>query len=41
MFSVISVAISPSGRPIFATGSGDNRARIWSYEKLGMLQDGH
>lgn len=30
--SVISVAISPSGRPLFATGSGDNRARIWSYE---------
>ncbi|OAD72236.1 hypothetical protein PHYBLDRAFT_26909 [Phycomyces blakesleeanus NRRL 1555(-)] len=33
--SVISVAISPSGQPVFATGSGDNRARIWSYETLG------
>ncbi|KAF7727927.1 proteinral transcription repressor [Apophysomyces ossiformis] len=32
--SVISVAISPNGRPLFATGSGDNRARIWSYEQL-------
>ncbi|OZJ02980.1 hypothetical protein BZG36_03146 [Bifiguratus adelaidae] len=30
--SVISVAISPNGRPLFATGSGDNRARIWSYD---------
>ncbi|KAI8388010.1 WD40-repeat-containing domain protein [Radiomyces spectabilis] len=33
--SVISVAISPAGRPLFATGSGDNRARIWSYEPVG------
>ncbi|KAG2225136.1 hypothetical protein INT45_011819 [Circinella minor] len=34
--SVISVAISPStGRPVFATGSGDNRARIWSYDPIG------
>ncbi|KAI7869368.1 WD40-repeat-containing domain protein, partial [Spinellus fusiger] len=33
--SVISVAISPAGRPMFATGSGDNRARIWSYEPFG------
>ncbi|KAG1441705.1 hypothetical protein G6F56_011362 [Rhizopus delemar] len=32
--SVISVAISPSGKPLFATGSGDNRARIWSYESV-------
>ncbi|SAM06232.1 hypothetical protein [Absidia glauca] len=32
--SVISVAISPNGRPLFATGSGDNRARIWSYDPL-------
>ncbi|CAO0792859.1 unnamed protein product [Mucor circinelloides] len=30
--SVISVATSPGRRPLFATGSGDNRARIWSYE---------
>ncbi|KAI8991336.1 WD40-repeat-containing domain protein [Mycotypha africana] len=33
--SVISVATSPGHRPMFATGSGDNRARIWSYEPLG------
>ncbi|KAL0094479.1 hypothetical protein F4703DRAFT_1020901 [Phycomyces blakesleeanus] len=33
--SVISVAISPAGRPMFATGSGDNLARIWSYEPYG------
>lgn len=33
--SVISVATSPGHRPLFATGSGDNRARIWSYESLG------
>lgn len=32
--SVISVATSPGRRPLFATGSGDNRARIWSYERL-------
>ncbi|ORZ20762.1 WD40-repeat-containing domain protein [Absidia repens] len=32
--SVISVAISPNGRPLFATGSGDNRARIWSYDSI-------
>lgn len=31
---VISVAVSPDGRPVFATGSGDNRARIWSYEPI-------
>ncbi|KAI8883399.1 WD40 repeat-like protein [Backusella circina FSU 941] len=30
--SVISVATSPGHKPLFATGSGDNRARIWSYE---------
>ncbi|KAI9318807.1 WD40-repeat-containing domain protein [Dichotomocladium elegans] len=30
--SVISVATSPGRRPLFATGSGDNRARIWIYE---------
>ncbi|KAF9991698.1 hypothetical protein BGZ79_004119, partial [Entomortierella chlamydospora] len=29
--SVISVALSPTGT-YFATGSGDTRARIWSYE---------
>jgi len=34
MIAVISVAISPSGRPLFATGSGDNRARIWSYDPI-------
>ncbi|KAG1560470.1 hypothetical protein G6F49_002675 [Rhizopus delemar] len=33
--SVISVATSPGHKPMFATGSGDNRARIWSYEPLG------
>ncbi|KAI9015889.1 WD40-repeat-containing domain protein [Phycomyces nitens] len=33
--SVISVAISPAGRPMFATGSGDNLARIWSYDPFG------
>ncbi|KAI8146654.1 WD40-repeat-containing domain protein [Fennellomyces sp. T-0311] len=33
--SVISVATSPGRRPLFATGSGDNRARIWSYESIG------
>ncbi|KAG2186264.1 hypothetical protein INT43_002702 [Umbelopsis isabellina] len=33
--SVISVATSPAGRPLFATGSGDNRARIWSYDPIG------
>ncbi|ORX45888.1 WD40 repeat-like protein [Hesseltinella vesiculosa] len=33
--SVISVATSPaSRRPMFATGSGDNRARIWTFEPL-------
>lgn len=32
---VISVATSPNGRrPMFATGSGDSRARIWTYEPL-------
>ncbi|RCH81601.1 proteinral transcription repressor [Rhizopus stolonifer] len=30
--SVISVATSPGRRPLFATGSGDNRARIWRYD---------
>ncbi|CAO3614617.1 unnamed protein product [Cunninghamella blakesleeana] len=34
--SVISVATSPGRRPLFATGSGDNRARIWSYEPIGL-----
>ncbi|ORX46973.1 WD40 repeat-like protein [Hesseltinella vesiculosa] len=33
--SVISVATSPGRKPLFATGSGDNRARIWSYEPIG------
>ena len=33
--TVISVATSPGRRPLFATGSGDNRARIWSYEPIG------
>ncbi|KAI8335988.1 WD40-repeat-containing domain protein [Choanephora cucurbitarum] len=33
--SVISVATSPGHKPMFATGSGDNRARIWTYEPLG------
>lgn len=28
---VISVAVTANGRPLFASGSGDNRARIWSY----------
>lgn len=35
--SVISVAPSPSGGPAggsFATGSGDMRARIWSYKNI-------
>ncbi|KAI9318653.1 WD40-repeat-containing domain protein [Dichotomocladium elegans] len=32
--SVISVATSLSGQTLFATGSGDNRARIWIYEPL-------
>ncbi|KAI7882006.1 WD40 repeat-like protein [Lichtheimia hyalospora FSU 10163] len=32
--SVISVAVTANGRPVFATGSGDNRARIWSYERI-------
>lgn len=35
LFIVISVATSPGHKPMFATGSGDNRARIWSYEPLG------
>lgn len=35
LFLVISVATSPGHKPMFATGSGDNRARIWSYEPLG------
>lgn len=30
---VISVAVSPSGN-MFATGSGDFRARIWSYKPI-------
>ncbi|SAM04355.1 hypothetical protein [Absidia glauca] len=34
--SVISVATSPGRKPLFATGSGDNRARIWSYEPIGL-----
>ncbi|KAG0766203.1 hypothetical protein G6F16_001083 [Rhizopus arrhizus] len=29
--SVISVAVTANGRPLFASGSGDNRARVWSY----------
>lgn len=29
--AVISVAVATNGRPLFASGSGDNRARIWSY----------
>ncbi|KAI9486748.1 MAG: WD40-repeat-containing domain protein [Benjaminiella poitrasii] len=29
--SVISVAVAMDGRPLFASGSGDNGARIWSY----------
>ncbi|KAI7902293.1 WD40-repeat-containing domain protein [Cokeromyces recurvatus] len=29
--SVISVAVAMDGRPLFASGSGDNTARIWSY----------
>ncbi|KAI9301192.1 WD40-repeat-containing domain protein [Cunninghamella echinulata] len=32
--SVISVATSPGRRPLFATGSGDNRARLWIFEPL-------
>jgi hypothetical protein len=28
---VISVAVTANGRPLFASGSGDNRARVWSY----------
>ncbi|ORZ03612.1 WD40-repeat-containing domain protein [Syncephalastrum racemosum] len=32
--SVISVATSPGRRPLFATGSGDNRARIWTYDPV-------
>ncbi|CAO3595379.1 unnamed protein product [Absidia cylindrospora] len=32
--SVISVAASPGRRPLFATGSGDNRARIWIFEPI-------
>ncbi len=31
--SVISVAPSPAGS-YFATGSGDTRARIWSYTRI-------
>lgn len=34
--SVISVAPSPMGG-FFATGSGDTRARIWSYSRVGQL----
>lgn len=30
---VISVAMSPAGT-YFATGSGDTRARVWSYESI-------
>lgn len=30
---VISVALSPAGT-YFATGSGDTRARVWSYESI-------
>lgn len=32
LLAVISVATSPGRRALFATGSGDNRARIWAYE---------
>lgn len=28
---VISVAVTSGGSPLFASGSGDNHARIWSY----------
>lgn len=31
--SVISVAVSPSGKA-FATGSGDCRARLWSFNAI-------
>lgn len=34
--SVISVAVSPQGRPLFATGSGDCRARIWSFDPVRL-----
>eukprot|EP00741_Cyanophora_paradoxa_P017089 tig00020952_g16506.t1 len=30
--SVISVAMSPNGGGVFATGSGDFRARVWKYD---------
>ena len=34
LMTVISVALGPIGAgKLFATGSGDCRARIWSYEK--------
>ncbi|KAL1921532.1 uncharacterized protein VTP21DRAFT_11248 [Calcarisporiella thermophila] len=29
--SVISVALSPKGQPLFATGSGDCKAKLWAY----------
>lgn len=32
--SVISVATSPGKKPLFATGSGDHRARIWTFERI-------
>lgn len=34
-YIVISVALSPAGT-YFATGSGDTRARVWSYESLEL-----
>lgn len=32
--SVISVAVTSGGSPLFASGSGDNHARIWSYSTM-------
>ena len=36
MYLVISVAPSPAGE-LFATGSGDMRARIWRYDAQAIL----
>jgi glucose repression regulatory protein TUP1 len=36
--SVISVAPSPAPGGLFATGSGDMRARIWCYKNIAPQQ---
>lgn len=31
---IISVAVTSGGSPLFASGSGDNHARIWNYSTM-------